>query len=184
MNNLDIQKEEFRNVWSAMAPRLTDRLVREVVLHHLEPQAAVGVEGQVLHLERQAVDVGGIVWMAVSITDGYQTVPVTDYMRSFLAAGICGVWLKLVSWLSVINWQVINLVGLLSQIVRGIRWILLFLVMTIFASSQMFYVMLSGLSCDENGYYCEKDNAYLKFWAILLGQRLPNHILCHLLCWV
>jgi hypothetical protein len=35
---------------------LTDRLVREVVLHHLEPQAAVGVEGQVLHLERQAVD--------------------------------------------------------------------------------------------------------------------------------
>jgi hypothetical protein len=30
--------------------------VREVVLHHLEPQAAVGVEGQVLHLERQAVD--------------------------------------------------------------------------------------------------------------------------------
>jgi hypothetical protein len=114
--------------------------------------------------------IGGIVWMAVSITAGYQTVPVTDYMRSFLAAGICGVWLKLVSWLSVINWQVINLVGLLSQIVRGIRWILLFLVMTIFASSQMFYVMLSGLSCDENGYYCEKDNAYLKVWAILLGQ--------------
>ena len=114
--------------------------------------------------------IGGIVWMAVSITDGHQTVPVTDYMRSFLAAGICGVWLKLVSWLSVINWQVINLVGLLSQIVRGIRWILLFLVMTIFASSQMFYVMLSGLSCDENEYYCEKDNAYLKVWAILLGQ--------------
>jgi hypothetical protein len=56
LNNLDIQKEEFRNVWSAMAPRLTGRLVREVVLHHLEPQAAVGVEGQVLHLERQAVD--------------------------------------------------------------------------------------------------------------------------------
>jgi hypothetical protein len=69
---------------------LTDRLVREVVLHHLEPQAAVGVEGQVLHLERQAVDVGGIVWMAVSITDGYQTVPVTDYKRSFLAGGISG----------------------------------------------------------------------------------------------
>lgn len=34
---------------------LTDRLVREVVLHHLEPQAAVGVEGQALHLARQAV---------------------------------------------------------------------------------------------------------------------------------
>jgi len=60
--------------------------------------------------------VGGIVWMAISITDGYETVPVTDYMRSYLAAAICGVWLKLVSWLSVINWQVINLVGLFSHV--------------------------------------------------------------------
>jgi hypothetical protein len=41
--------------------------------------------------------------------------------------------------------------------------------MAIFASSQMLYVMLSGLNCDDNG-YCEKDNAYLQVWAILLGQ--------------
>jgi hypothetical protein len=45
----------------------------------------------------------------------------------------------------------------------------LFLVIAIFASSQMLYVMLSGLNCDDNG-YCEKDNAYLQVWAILLGQ--------------
>jgi hypothetical protein len=60
--------------------------------------------------------IGGIVWMAISIMDNYETVPVTDYMRSYLAAAICGVWLKLVSWLSVINWQVINLVGLFTQV--------------------------------------------------------------------
>jgi hypothetical protein len=33
----------------------------------------------------------------------------------------------------------------------------------------MFYVMLSGKNCDANG-YCEKQNAYLQVWAILLGQ--------------
>lgn len=33
----------------------------------------------------------------------------------------------------------------------------------------MFYVMLSGQNCDENG-YCTKQNAYLQVWAILLGQ--------------
>lgn len=33
----------------------------------------------------------------------------------------------------------------------------------------MFYVMLSGQNCDANG-YCEKQNAYLQVWAILLGQ--------------
>jgi len=113
--------------------------------------------------------VGGIVWMEVAISDRYQSVVVTDYMRSYLAAAICGVWLKMVSWLSVINWQVINLVSLFYQIVRGIRWILFFLLIAIFASSQMFYVMLSGQNCDANG-YCEKQNAYLQVWAILLGQ--------------
>lgn len=58
---------------------------------------------------------------------------------------------------------------LLVQVVKGIRWILFFLMITIFASSQMFYVMLSGQNCDGNG-YCEKKNAYLQVWAILLGQ--------------
>ena len=29
--------------------------------------------------------------------------------------------------------------------------------------------MLSGQNCDENG-YCNKQNAYLQVWAILLGQ--------------
>lgn len=33
----------------------------------------------------------------------------------------------------------------------------------------MFYVMLSGQNCDENG-YCERKNAYLQVWSILLGQ--------------
>lgn len=33
----------------------------------------------------------------------------------------------------------------------------------------MFYVMLSGQNCDDNG-YCEKENAYLQVWSILLGQ--------------
>ena len=33
----------------------------------------------------------------------------------------------------------------------------------------MFYVMLSGKNCDANG-YCEKQNAYLQVWAMLLGQ--------------
>jgi len=113
--------------------------------------------------------IGGIVWMEVAISDLYVNVTVTDYMRSYLAAAICGVWVKLVSWLSVINWQVINLVSLFYQIVRGIRWILFFLLVAIFASSQMFYVMLSGQNCDENG-YCSKQNAYLQVWAILLGQ--------------
>ena len=55
------------------------------------------------------------------------------------------------------------------KIVRGIRWILLFLLIAIFASSQMFYIMLSGENCDENG-FCEKKNAYLQVWAVLLGQ--------------
>jgi len=113
--------------------------------------------------------IGGIVWMEVAISDSFQTVQVTDQMRSYLAAAICAVWLKLVSWLSVINWQVINLVSLFYQIVRGIRWILFFLLIAILASSQMFYVMLSGQNCDING-YCEKQNAYLQVWAILLGQ--------------
>ena len=57
--------------------------------------------------------IGGIVWMEVTISG---LSPVTDYMRSYLAAAICGVWLKLVSWLSVINWQVINLVSLFYQV--------------------------------------------------------------------
>eukprot|EP00585_Thalassiosira_rotula_P008332 CAMPEP_0196150896 /NCGR_PEP_ID=MMETSP0910-20130528/32606_1 /TAXON_ID=49265 /ORGANISM="Thalassiosira rotula, Strain GSO102" /LENGTH=1125 /DNA_ID=CAMNT_0041414131 /DNA_START=36 /DNA_END=3413 /DNA_ORIENTATION=- len=112
---------------------------------------------------------GGIIWMEVAISDSFQSVAVTDYMRSYLAAAICAVWLKLVSWLSVINWQVINLVSLFYQVVKGIRWILFFLLIAIFASSQMFYVMLSGQNCDENG-YCNKQNAYLQVWAILLGQ--------------
>lgn len=33
----------------------------------------------------------------------------------------------------------------------------------------MFYVMLSGEKCDVDG-YCERKNAYLQVWAILLGQ--------------
>lgn len=52
------------------------------------------------------------------------------------------------------------------------RWILLFLLMSILASSQMFYVMLSG-ECGNGGYingYCQKKNAYLEVWSILLGQ--------------
>lgn len=52
---------------------------------------------------------------------------------------------------------------------KGIRWILFFLLIAIFASSQMFYVMLSGTACDDNG-FCNKQNAYLQVWAILLGQ--------------
>eukprot|EP00804_Cyclotella_cryptica_P027256 CCRYP_014370-RA/>CCRYP_014370-RA protein AED:0.00 eAED:0.00 QI:0/0/0/1/0/0.5/2/0/1025 len=110
--------------------------------------------------------IGGIVWMELQTTLAF--VPLTDYMRSYLAAAICGLWCKLVSWLSVINWQVVNLVN----IMKGMRWILLFLLMSIFASSQMFYVMLSGQNCqagEENG-YCQKKNAYLQVWSILLGQ--------------
>ncbi|KAK1741874.1 hypothetical protein QTG54_007447 [Skeletonema marinoi] len=95
-----------------------------------------------------ALATGGVIWMEVSISTNYEAVPVTDYMRSYLAAAICALWFKLVSWLSVINWQVINLVQLLQQ---------------------MFYVMLSGKNCDANG-YCEKQNAYLQVWSILLGQ--------------
>lgn len=35
----------------------------------------------------------------------------------------------------------------------------------------MFYVMLSGKNCNQNGDgYCEKQNAYLQVWAIFLGQ--------------
>ncbi|EED91493.1 predicted protein [Thalassiosira pseudonana CCMP1335] len=114
--------------------------------------------------------IGGIVWMEVAIATNYQLVPVTDYMRSYLAAAICAIWLKLVSWLSVINWQVVNLVQLLYQIFLGMRWILLFLLIAVLASSQMFYVMLSG-QCDngDNG-FCEQKNAYLQVWSILLGQ--------------
>ena len=62
---------------------------------------------------------GGIVWMAVSISTNYEQVPVTDYMKSYLAAALCGVWLKLIAWLSVINWQVTNLVNLLYEVSDG-----------------------------------------------------------------
>ena len=54
--------------------------------------------------------------MAVAISTNYELVPVTDYMRSYLAAAVCAVWLKLISWLSVINWQVINLVNLFYEV--------------------------------------------------------------------
>ena len=137
--------------------------------------------------------IGGIVWMELHTTLPF--VELTDYMRSYLAASICALWFKLVSWLSVINWQVVNLVNVLyqasayiqakcgkncfsdffmfsPQIFRGMRWILLFLLISIFASSQMFYVMLSG-QCANGGVangYCEKKNAYLQVWSILLGQ--------------
>ena len=60
--------------------------------------------------------IGGIIWMEVAISDSYEDVQVTNYMRSYLAASICAVWLKLVSWFSVINWQVINLVSLFYQV--------------------------------------------------------------------
>ena len=63
-----------------------------------------------------ALATGGCVWMEVSISTNYEAVPVTDYMRSYLAAAICALWFKLASWLSVINWQVINLVQLLQQV--------------------------------------------------------------------
>lgn len=63
-----------------------------------------------------ALTTGGVIWMEVSISTNYEAVPVTDYMRSYLAAAICALWFKLVSWLSVINWQVINLVQLLHQV--------------------------------------------------------------------
>jgi len=112
---------------------------------------------------------GGIIWMEIAIADSFLNVPVTNYMRSYMAAAICSLWFKLVSWLSVINWQVVNLVQLLYQVFLGMRWILLFLLMAIFASSQMFYVMLSGENCDANG-FCDKKNAYLQVWSILLGQ--------------
>lgn len=58
--------------------------------------------------------IGGIVWMELQTTLDF--VPLTDYMRSYLAASICGLWFKLVSWLSVINWQVVNLVQVLFQV--------------------------------------------------------------------
>ena len=45
----------------------------------------------------------------------------------------------------------------------------MFLLIAIVTSSNMFYIMLSGENCDDNG-FCEKDNAYLQVWAILLGQ--------------
>ena len=64
--------------------------------------------------------IGGIIWMEVAISDLYQSVTVTDQMRSYLAASICAVWLKLVSWLSVINWQVINLVSLFYEVRSGL----------------------------------------------------------------
>ncbi len=60
--------------------------------------------------------IGDIVWMEVAISDSFQNVAVTDTMRSYLTAAICAVLLKLVSWLSVINWQVINLVSLFYQV--------------------------------------------------------------------
>ena len=63
-----------------------------------------------------ALAFGGVIWMEVSISTNYEAVPITDYMRSYLAAAICALWFKLVSWLSVINWQVINLVQLLQQV--------------------------------------------------------------------
>ena len=63
-----------------------------------------------------ALATGGVIWMEVSISTNYEAVPVTDYMRSYLAAAICALWFKLASWLSVINWQVINLVQLLHQV--------------------------------------------------------------------
>jgi hypothetical protein len=59
------------------------------------------------------------VWMAVAISTNYEQVPVTDYMKSYLAAAVCGVWLKLIAWLSVINWQVTNLVNLLYEVSDG-----------------------------------------------------------------
>jgi hypothetical protein len=58
--------------------------------------------------------IGGIVWMELQTTLPF--VQLTDYMRSYLAAAICALWFKLVSWLSVINWQVINLVQVLYQV--------------------------------------------------------------------
>lgn len=58
--------------------------------------------------------VGGIVWMELQTTLPF--VELTDYMRSYLAASICALWFKLVSWLSVINWQVVNLVQVLYQV--------------------------------------------------------------------
>jgi hypothetical protein len=63
-----------------------------------------------------ALAFGGVIWMEVSISTNYEAVPITDYMRSYLAAAICALWFKLVSWLSVINWQVVNLVQLLHQV--------------------------------------------------------------------
>jgi hypothetical protein len=58
--------------------------------------------------------IGGVVWMELQTTLPF--VQLTDYMRSYLAAAICALWFKLVSWLSVINWQVINLVQVLYQV--------------------------------------------------------------------
>ena len=66
---------------------------------------------------------GGAVWMELSVSTNYEVVPVTDYMRSYLAAAICAIWFKLVSWLSVINWQVINLVQLLQQVRMSKRFL-------------------------------------------------------------
>jgi spore maturation protein SpmB len=60
------------------------------------------------------LSIGGIVWMEMQTTLGF--VELTDFMRSYLAAAICALWFKLVSWLSVINWQVVNLVQVLQQV--------------------------------------------------------------------
>jgi hypothetical protein len=56
LNNLDIYKEEFRNVWSATAPRPDGSVSEGGGAASSRAQAAVGVDGQVLHLERQAVN--------------------------------------------------------------------------------------------------------------------------------
>jgi hypothetical protein len=71
-----------------------------------------------------ALAFGGAVWMEISVSTNYEVVPVTDYMRSYLAAALCALWFKLVSWLSVINWQVINLVQLLQQVSSALSKIL------------------------------------------------------------
>ena len=60
------------------------------------------------------LSIGGIVWMEMQTTLGF--VELTDFMRSYLAAASCALWFKLVSWLSVINWQVVNLVQVLQQV--------------------------------------------------------------------
>jgi len=116
----------------------------------------------------------GYLWMEFTIEyegEGNKESVNNNFMKGYLAVTIGMLWLSLLRWFYVINWQVNTFVDLLKQIVNDIKVFFFVLAVTIVAFAQMFQVLLYKPQdeCTDGG-FCDPKDVYLKLYSAMLGK--------------